>query len=182
MTENAPGPIAETTLELRSTVAGDGTVTVAVGETSVRSPRDHEVTVRIEAAPINPSDLGVLFARADLSTVRAADGDRIGVTVECGRPLDDVVLRSYCIGAAHMAYSWVTSESLTVDADGDVLDLTIRSFGIVRAVDMPHVDVTIQPSEASPVNGSDAVFAAVAAAVWRHHGHHPVWPVLGSGA
>ena len=55
-------------------------------------------------------------------------------------PLDEVVLRSYCIGAAHMALGWVTSEGLAVDDDGDVIDLTIRSFGILRAADMPPVD------------------------------------------
>jgi hypothetical protein len=27
-----------------------------------------------------------------------------------------------------------------------------------------------------PVNGSDAVFAAVAAAAWRHAGHPSRWP------
>ena len=82
----------------------------------------------------------------------------------CGDPLDEVVLRSYCIGAAHMALGWVTSEGLAVDADGTVHDLTIRSFGIVRAVDTPVIEVEIEPDTGPPVNGSDAVFAAVAAA------------------
>ncbi|RMH84659.1 MAG: hypothetical protein D6683_01585, partial [Actinomyces sp.] len=108
--------------------------------------------------------------------VVAADGT-IGVRVDAGRPLDPVVLRSYAIGAAHMAWSWVTSESLAVDPDGEIHDLTIRSFGIVRAADMPPVEVEIVDSDRDPVNGSDAVFAAVAAAAWRHHGHPPVWPV-----
>ena len=34
---------------------------------------------------------------------RATIGDVVHVEVECGEPLDDVVLRSYCVGAAHMA-------------------------------------------------------------------------------
>jgi xanthine dehydrogenase small subunit len=104
-----------------------------------------------------------------------ADGT-IAVRAWCGDPLDEVVLRSYAVGAAHMAWSWVTSESLTVDADGTVHDLTIRSFGIVRATDTPPIDVTIEPSAGEPVNGSDAVFAAVAAAAWRHLGYPPSWP------
>ena len=109
------------------------------------------------------------------------DGQTISVRVRCGAVLDEVVLRSYCIGAAHMAYSWVTSEALTVE-DGEVLDLTVRSFGIVRAVDTPVIAVTVVDDDADPVNGSDAVFAAVAAAVWRHHGLAPTWPVLAAGA
>jgi aerobic-type carbon monoxide dehydrogenase small subunit (CoxS/CutS family) len=101
----------------------------------------------------------------------------IHVDVACGDPLDEIVLRSYCVGAAHMAYSWVVSERLAVADDGAVHDLTIRSFGIVRAVDMPAVEVTIHPSDDPPINGSDAVFAAVAAATWLTRGLAPVWPV-----
>jgi aerobic-type carbon monoxide dehydrogenase small subunit (CoxS/CutS family) len=103
-------------------------------------------------------------------------GRRIEVEVDCGQPLDHVVLRSYCIGAAHMALGWVTSESLAIDDNGVVGDLTIRSFGIIRPGEMPRVDVTITESAAEPVNGSDAVFAAVALAVWRHQGFPPSWP------
>ena len=67
----------------------------------------------------------------------------------CGDPLDEVVLRSYCIGAAHMALGWVTSEGLAVDADGTVHDLTVRSFGIVRAADTPVIEVEIEPDDGS---------------------------------
>ena len=114
-------------------------------------------------------------AGATATATVAADG-ALAVTVSCGEVLDEVVLRSYCIGAAHMALGWVTSEGLSVDPDGVIHDLTIRSFGILRAVDMPTVRVTIEGSDAPPVNGSDAVFAAVAAAVWRAQGHPPAWP------
>ncbi|MDE0115354.1 MAG: 2Fe-2S iron-sulfur cluster-binding protein [bacterium] len=101
---------------------------------------------------------------------------RLRVQVRCGDPLDEIVLRSYCIGAAHMAYSWVISEALTVDPDGEAHDLTIRSFGVVPASRMPPVEVKIEPSDDPPVNGADAVFAAVAAATWRAAGHPPDWP------
>ncbi|HEX6475720.1 MAG TPA: 2Fe-2S iron-sulfur cluster-binding protein [Acidimicrobiales bacterium] len=108
----------------------------------------------------------------------AADGG-VGVRVSCGTPLDEVVLRSYCIGAAHMAVSWVRSEGLAVDEEGEPCDLTIRSFGILSARDMPAVHVEIAPSERSPVNGSDAVFAAVAAAAWLADGLAQDWPTGG---
>jgi xanthine dehydrogenase small subunit len=105
---------------------------------------------------------------------------RIRVTVDAGEVLDEVVLRSYAIGAAHMAFGWVTSEALTVDAEGAVHDLTIRSFGVPRAVDTPPIDVDIVPGSGPPVNGSDAVFAAVAAAVWLHQGCPTDWPTRGA--
>ena len=69
-----------------------------------------------------------------------------------------------------MAWSWVTSEALSVDAGGIVHDLTVRSFGVVRATDTPPISVVIVEDDGEPVNGSDAVFAAVAAATWRHRG------------
>ncbi len=103
-------------------------------------------------------------------------GGGLHIRVRAGDPLDEVVLRSYCIGAAHMAYSWVTSESLTVDPNGEVHDLTIRSFGIVPASRMPPVVVEIESSDNPPVGCSEAVFAAVSAATWRAVGHLPDWP------
>ncbi|MEZ5166179.1 MAG: RidA family protein [Acidimicrobiales bacterium] len=52
--------------------------------------------------------------------------------------------------------------------DGEIHDLTIRSFGVLRAVDMPPVEVVIDggAAETEPVSGKGAVFT-VAAAVWR---------------
>ena len=108
------------------------------------------------------------------ATVEA--GGTIGVQVRAGRALDETVLRSYCTGAAHMAYSWVTSECLGVDPEGTVHDLTVRSFGIVSAAHMPPVEVEVLDDGSEPVNGSDAVFAAVAAAVWISRGCPPAWP------
>jgi xanthine dehydrogenase small subunit len=101
---------------------------------------------------------------------------RVEVAVSCGDPLDQVTLRSYCVGAAHMALGWVCSEGLAVDAAGEVHDLTVRSFGVLRAVDTPPIDVLIEPSHGPPVNGSDAAFAAVAAAAWLAQGCPPAWP------
>ena len=106
----------------------------------------------------------------------AVTGDGVHVRVDCGRPLDEVVLRSYCVGAAHMGLGWVTSEAVAVDDDGTPHDLTIRSFGVLRARDMPPVDVEIVRSDRPPVNGSDAVFAAVAAAAWIEQGCPQDWP------
>jgi CO/xanthine dehydrogenase Mo-binding subunit len=104
------------------------------------------------------------------------DASGVSVTVACGAPLDDVVLRSYCVGAAHQALGWVRSEAIAVDDDGVPQDLTIRSFGILRATEMPPVSVEIVPSDDPPVNGSDAVFAAVAAAAWVAEGCPQDWP------
>jgi len=93
----------------------------------------------------------------------------VSVRVAAGDPLDEVVLRSYVIGAAHMALGWVFTEGLAVDADtGAIGDLTMRSFGIIPARNVPSIDVTII-ADAGPARAgaSDAAFAAVAAAAWN---------------
>jgi aerobic-type carbon monoxide dehydrogenase small subunit (CoxS/CutS family) len=122
------------------------------------------------------AEVAILTGAPLPATASIGDDGTVHVRVECGDPLDEVVLRSYCIGATHMALGWVRSEGIAVDEQGDVHDLTIRSFGILRAGDMPHVDVEIVPSDAEPTNGSDAVFAAVARAEWERQGFPPDWP------
>ena len=102
----------------------------------------------------------------------AIDGGAVSVQVEAGAPLDPVVLRSYCIGAVHAALGWVCSEGLAVTAEGEVQDLTIRSFGVLRAAEMPAVTVDVTGSAGPAVAVSDAVFVATAVAEWRRQG----WP------
>ena len=55
-------------LELRSTVKTGGTLEIILAEVPIPEPKDNEVVVRIEASPVNPSDLGLLFGAADMST------------------------------------------------------------------------------------------------------------------
>ncbi len=90
----------------------------------------------------------------------------VQVRVRAGDPLDEVVLRSYCVGAVHQGLSWIRSEGLTVTPDGAIEDLTIRSFGILRAAEMPPVTVVIEADDGPPTPVSDAVFVAAAAAAW----------------
>ncbi len=125
------------------------------------------------------SEVRVVSPGGAVAEVAIGGDGVIRVRLECGEILDPVVLRSYVIGAAHMGLGWVTSEGLAVDGDGEVGDLTIRSFGILRAADMPPVEVDLVASDHESVNGSDAVFAAVAAAAWVARDCPPRWPVRG---
>jgi hypothetical protein len=111
--------------------------------------------------------------------VRLDEGRRgqVCVDVWAGTVLDAVTLRSYALGAVHQALGLVWSEGIAVDADGEPVDLTIRSFGILAAKDMPEVVVTLHDDEdVWPLNGSDAVFVATLAAAWRAEGLVPQWP------
>ena len=59
-------------LELRSLVTSHGTLELSLHDVPVPSPAGNEVLVRVEASPINPSDLGVLIAGADMSGATVA--------------------------------------------------------------------------------------------------------------
>lgn len=123
--------------------------------------------------------------RGTVDWVRAPGGGRakasfvdgtIRVEVEAGEVLSETVLRSYVIGAAHMGFSWVTSEQLTVDETGEIHDLTIRSFGIVGSGDMVPVDVVIRETPGPAVAVSEAALVAVAAATWLDRDCPRAWP------
>jgi NADPH2:quinone reductase len=58
-------------LQLRSLIKEDGTLELSLATVPTPEPGPEEVIVRIEAAPINPSDLGLLFGPADMTTARA---------------------------------------------------------------------------------------------------------------
>jgi NADPH2:quinone reductase len=60
--------LPEQALELRSLVTPQGSLELSLHDVPVPSPAANEVVVRVEAAPINPSDLGVLIPGADMST------------------------------------------------------------------------------------------------------------------
>jgi xanthine dehydrogenase small subunit len=113
--------------------------------------------------------------------VGATDRGSVSVDVWAGDLLDPVTLRSYVVGAVHQALGLVWSEGIAVDADGDPLDLTIRSFGIIPAREMPQVEVVLHEEDRWPVNGSDAVFAATMAAAWIAEGLPPRWPTRRGG-
>jgi NADPH2:quinone reductase len=59
-------------LQLRSTIKQDATLELSLATTPIPQPNDDEVLVRVEAAPINPSDLGLLFGAADMTTAAAS--------------------------------------------------------------------------------------------------------------
>ena len=59
-------------LQLRSTVKKDGTLELSLATVPIAEPKPDEVIVRMEASPINPSDQGLLFGGADMSTAKAS--------------------------------------------------------------------------------------------------------------
>jgi NADPH:quinone reductase len=68
-------------LQLRSLVKKSGEMELSLAATAVPNPGADEVIVRIDAAPINPSDLGLLLANADWTSAKVSGpADRPSVT------------------------------------------------------------------------------------------------------
>ena len=64
--------IPSTALQLQSLIRDGGELEISLAAVEVPEPAADEVLVRIEATPINPSDLGLLFGAADMSTAVAS--------------------------------------------------------------------------------------------------------------
>jgi NADPH:quinone reductase len=61
----------DTTTSLRSLLGADGELRLTLDDVPIGTPGPDEVVVRVEATPINPSDLGELLGPVDLSTLSA---------------------------------------------------------------------------------------------------------------
>lgn len=77
-------------LQLRSLIRANGELELSLHDDPIPEPQAHEVVIRVEASPMNPSDLGLLFGAADMSTAKAsgsADSPVVTATVpERARP------------------------------------------------------------------------------------------------
>ena len=63
--------------EIRSTVTGEGNIEISIAKVDKPIPADDEVLIEVHAAPINPSDIGLLITFAgDLSNINiSGSGD-----------------------------------------------------------------------------------------------------------
>jgi NADPH:quinone reductase-like Zn-dependent oxidoreductase len=62
----------KTGLQLRSLIKNSGELEISLLNVATPEPAADEVVVRVEATPINPSDLGLLTGAADLTTAQAS--------------------------------------------------------------------------------------------------------------
>jgi NADPH2:quinone reductase len=64
--------MADTGLQLRSTITQDRVLELTLVDIPIPKPGRGDVVVQVEATPLNPSDLALLFGPADLSTVKVS--------------------------------------------------------------------------------------------------------------
>lgn len=85
-----PAQIPAEALQLRSLVRADQTLELFLDMVPVSEPGPDEVVIRVEAAPLNPSDMGLLFAGADMgAAVASGSAERPVVTA----PIPDAAMR-----------------------------------------------------------------------------------------
>jgi NADPH:quinone reductase-like Zn-dependent oxidoreductase len=74
---------SKTGLELRSLIKKSGELELSLASVPIPEPGPDEILVRVEASPINPSDLGLLVGAADMSTAKTSGaGDAAVVTAK----------------------------------------------------------------------------------------------------
>ncbi len=71
--------IPTSNLTMLTLVKPEGQLEISLARLPMPEPKDHEVLVQVQAAPINPSDLGLLVGAADMSSARASERDGLPV-------------------------------------------------------------------------------------------------------
>ena len=56
-------------------VKPEGVLELYLADLPMPTPKDHEVVVKVQATPINPSDLGLMVGAADVTSARAINRD-----------------------------------------------------------------------------------------------------------
>jgi NADPH2:quinone reductase len=141
---------AGTGLQLRSEVKPEGIVELSLVSVAVPDPKPEEVIVRVDASPINPSDQGLLFAGADMSTAKASGtadnpvvranippvamkvvGGRLGQSLPVGNEAAGVVVQA---GASPAAQALLGK---TVAILGGAMYAQYRSIKAVQCLVLP---------------------------------------------
>jgi len=111
-----------TALQLRSLVRADGELEVSLQRVPVPEPAADEVLVRIQATPINPSDLGLLFGPADLGSLKLSG------------PADNPVLTARIPEKAMAGIAGRVGQSLPVGNEGAGLVVQAGSAPAAQAL------------------------------------------------
>ena len=59
--------------QIKSKISKEGLLTISLDEVNVPDPGDGEVLIKVQATPINPSDLGLLVGPADVSSLKEVE-------------------------------------------------------------------------------------------------------------
>lgn len=147
----------ESGLQLRTLVTEDATIELSLARVATRAPGPDEVLIRVEAAPINPSDLGLLVGGVDVSGARSSGaGEAIKTTVSV--PPAHMRAMAARVGQSLPAGNEGAGVVIKAGADAKgLLGKTVALFGgamyshhrIARASDL-----LVLPNDATAVEGA----------------------------
>lgn len=146
-------------LELRSTIKTGGSLEIALAEVAMPEPLDNEVVVRVEATPVNPSDLGLLFGVADMTTAKfSGSADSPVVTADvpeglmrsmAGRLDQSLPVGNEAAGVVVAAGASDSAQALmgkTVSIIGGAMYAQYRAVRVNQCLEMPE---GVTPAEAA---------------------------------
>lgn len=146
-------------LQLRSLVKSSGELELSLAEVPVRPPAPDEVLVRIDASPLNPSDLGLLFAGADLGSARTVGGpDRPVLTARIPESTMKTLARRIDLSASvGNEGAGVVVETGSSTAAKALLGKTVALMGGAMYAQYRHIaadQVLLLPEGATPADGA----------------------------
>jgi len=109
-------------LQLRSLVKQSGELELSLARVATPEPAADEVVLRVEATPINPSDIGLLFGAADLTTLAVSGSG------------DQTVARARIPEAAMKAMAGRLGQSMPVGNEGAGTVIAAGSGGAAQAL------------------------------------------------
>ncbi|KQM13331.1 zinc-binding dehydrogenase [Novosphingobium sp. Leaf2] len=143
--------------ELRSLIEQDGALTLSLEPVDVGDPGDDEIVVRVEAAPINPSDLGLLVGPADVGSA-AVDGNADRPALKMTVPQSRLASAKGRIGQSLPAGN--EGAGVVIAAGRNVKDLEGKRVGMIGGgmyADYRKIaarDVMVLPEGASSADGA----------------------------
>jgi NADPH:quinone reductase-like Zn-dependent oxidoreductase len=148
-------------LQLRSLISRDGTLKLSLETVVTPEPAADEIVVRVEAAPINPSDLGLLLGAADLSTATMqGEGTAAVVTATvppklmramAGRLDESMPVGNEGAGVVVEAGSSEAAQALLGKSVALIGGAMYSQYRCVKAA-----DVIVLPEDATPADGASS--------------------------
>ena len=170
-----------TSLQLRTLVTAGGELQMSLARVDTPVPGADEVLIRVEATPINPSDIGLLFGAADISTARAsgpADNPQLTMAIP-GRAMPAMAGRlGQSLPAGNEGAGVVVAAGASPAAQA-LLGKTVAVIGGAMYAQyrcMPASQCLLLPADATPADGASCFVNPLTALcmteTMRREGHH----------
>ncbi len=144
---DASTAVPATGRQIRSLITADGELHLSLVDIDVPTPTDDQVLVRIDAAPINPSDLGLLFGGADMAAATASGtSERPVVTAPIAPPV--LAAMAGRVGDSMAVGNEGGGVVVAAGSSPEAQALLGRTVGVLGGVDV--LGVPVRPYVAGP--------------------------------